>query len=208
MVSWWRVLDSRPCVGSEPGAWAGSCGSGACRVGLRSAMVLGGLGGGVLLLNTDEKVFARAVPWLILAAVALLAAQDRVRGFILARAGRSGGRGLPETWVLAPLIPAAVYGGFFGAGVSVLIIAVLGLVLSDTLTRLNGLKQALSLANNLAAATFFLFSGRVVWSAALVMVLGGLFRAVGRSPACVRAWAWSSSILGRAWVAWFILSRM
>lgn len=138
------------------------------------AAVLGGLGGGVLLLHTDEKVFSRVVPWLILLAVVLLAVQDRVRGIILRRLERPGARGLPEAWALAPVIPAAVYGGFFGAGVSVVIIAVLGLVLSDTLTRLNGLKQALSLANNVAASVFFLFSGQIVWSAALVMALGAL----------------------------------
>jgi uncharacterized membrane protein YfcA len=138
------------------------------------ASVLGGLAGGVLLLHTDEKVFSRAVPWLILLAVVLLAAQDRVRGIILARMERTGGRGLPEAWALVPVIPAAVYGGFFGAGVSVIIIAVLGLALSDTLTRLNGLKQALSLANNVAASVFFLFSGQIVWSAALVMAVGAL----------------------------------
>ena len=45
---------------------------------------------------------------------------------------------------------------------------------SGTLTRLNGLKQALSLANNVAASVFFLFSGQIVWSAALVMAVGAL----------------------------------
>ena len=76
------------------------------------------------------------------------------------------------------------YGGYFGAGVSVIILAVLGLVLDDSLTRLNALKQSISFVTNVAAATFFLFSGQVVWPAALVMAVGALV-AVGGSGVAV-----------------------
>jgi uncharacterized membrane protein YfcA len=69
---------------------------------------------------------------------------------------------------------ASIYGGYFGAGLSVIILAVLGLILEDTLTRLNGLKQAIAFSVNMAAAIFFVFSGQVVWLAALVMALGAL----------------------------------
>jgi uncharacterized membrane protein YfcA len=73
-----------------------------------------------------------------------------------------------------PVFLASIYGGYFGAGLSVIVLAVLGLVLTDTLTRLNALKQVLSFCINLAAAIFFLFSGQVVWSAMLVMAVGSL----------------------------------
>jgi uncharacterized membrane protein YfcA len=53
-------------------------------------------------------------------------------------------------------------------------LSALGLTLEDTLTRLNALKQAVAFSVNIAAATFFLFSGRVIWSAALVMAIGAL----------------------------------
>ena len=53
-------------------------------------------------------------------------------------------------------------------------LAVLGLVLEDSLTRLNALKQATSFSMNIAAAVFFLFSGKVYWLAALVMAIGAL----------------------------------
>jgi uncharacterized membrane protein YfcA len=56
----------------------------------------------------------------------------------------------------------------------VLLLAVMGLTLDDTLTRLNALKQALSFSINIAAAVFFLFSDQVVWSAAAVMAIGAL----------------------------------
>lgn len=57
---------------------------------------------------------------------------------------------------------------------SVIVLAVLALLLDDTLTRLNALKQSVSLSVNVAAALFFVFSGRVVWAAALVMAVGAL----------------------------------
>ena len=72
------------------------------------------------------------------------------------------------------VIPAAIYGGYFGAGVSVMVLAVLGLVLDDSLNRLNALKQGIAFSINIAAAIFFLFSGQIVWSAAAVMAIGAL----------------------------------
>ncbi len=75
---------------------------------------------------------------------------------------------------MLPVGLAAVYGGYFGAGMSVIVLAVLGLFLEDSLTRLNALKQCISLSINVAAAVFFLFSGRVIWPLALVMAAGAL----------------------------------
>jgi uncharacterized membrane protein YfcA len=70
----------------------------------------------------------------------------------------------------------------------VILLAVLGLVIDDTLTRVNALKQALSFCVNATAAVFFLFSGKVVWSAAVVMAIGAVIggsiggRVAGRLP--------------------------
>lgn len=136
--------------------------------------VLGGIAGGVLLLHTSDHTFRRLVPYLILIAVGLLFFQDRLRSWVMGRAGAAGSTSLHEAWSIAPVIPAAVYGGYFGAGVSVMVLAVIGLVLDDSLTRLNALKQAISFSINIAAAVFFLFSGQVLWFAALVMAVGAL----------------------------------
>src|SRR5690606_16845699 len=67
---------------------------------------------------------------------------------------------------------------YFGAGLSVIILAVLGLMLSDSLTVLNGLKQIISFSVNVAAAVFFVFSDEVVWSAAIVMAVFSLIGGV------------------------------
>ena len=73
---------------------------------------------------------------------------------------------------------AAIYGGYFGAGLSVIVLAALGLTFEDSLTRLNALKQLIGFSVNVAAAIFFLFSGKVVWIAALVMAVGALIGGV------------------------------
>lgn len=138
------------------------------------AAVIGGIVGGILLLNTGERVFRELVPFLILLASCLLAVQDPVRAWLVRRAGKSGATSTSEVGAVLPVAVAAVYGGYFGAGLSVIILAVLGLTLDDTLTRLNALKQAMSFSVNTAAAIFFLFSGQVVWSAAIVMAVGAL----------------------------------
>ncbi|MDA8433012.1 MAG: sulfite exporter TauE/SafE family protein [Nitrospiraceae bacterium] len=160
---------------------------------LLPAAALGGVGGGLLLLLTGEHAFRRLVPYLILLAVGLLSSQDALRVRLQRRTAHHGTGRLHEAWSLLPVIPAAVYGGYFGAGVSVIVLAVLGLALDDSLTRLNALKQALSFGINIAAAVFFLFSGKVVWPAAVVMaagaVVGGVLggRLAGRiSPLALR----------------------
>ncbi len=136
--------------------------------------LLGGISGGILLLNTGEQLFRAIVPFLILLAAGLLAVQDQVRNWILRRSRQTGTATAHKGWTMLPFAPAAVYGGYFGAGVSVIVLAVLGLVLDDSLTRLNALKQAISLSINIAAAIFLMFSGQVVWSAGLVMAIGAL----------------------------------
>jgi uncharacterized membrane protein YfcA len=134
--------------------------------------VLGGIAGGVFLLHTSDNTFRRLVPYLILLAVALLFFQDRLRNWVLGRANEA--KTVHEAWATLPVIPAAIYGGYFGAGVSVMVLAVIGLVLEDSLTRLNALKQAISFSINIAAAIFFLFSGQVLWLTALIMAMGAL----------------------------------
>jgi uncharacterized protein len=156
---------------------------------------LGGLTGGWLLLHTDEALFRRLVPWLILGASALLAAQEPLRAWLLRRSTGEGGsdaavhakRG--EFLAIVAVFGASIYGGYFGAGLGVIVLAVLGLVLHDSLTRLNAAKQAIGFAANLAAALLFAVGGPVHWTAALAMAVGAIVggviggRLAGRIPA-------------------------
>ena len=132
--------------------------------------LIGGLLGGLLILHSSEKLFQTLVPWLLLGGCALLGVQDRIRAALQRRSGALG-----IGWAVVPVFLGAIYGGYFGAGLSVIFLAVLGLTIDDSLTRLNGLKQALALAANLSAVLLFASSEKLVWSAALVMAVGSLF---------------------------------
>jgi uncharacterized protein len=157
------------------------------------ASIVGGVIGGFLLLQTGERLFRDLVPYLILLASGLLAIQDPVRAWLVRRLGEGQATGM-EKWAWLPVGLASIYGGYFGAGLSVIVLSALGLTLEETLTRLNALKQAVAFSVNVAAAVFFLFSGQVVWVAALVMAVGALIggilggRLAGRIRPSVLRW--------------------
>ena len=142
------------------------------------AGIVGGLVGAILLQITAEKLFQELVPYLILLASGLLASQDIVRGWIKKHQEAQKEHGEPPRAMgllgVLPVGLAAIYGGYFGAGLSVIYLAVLGLTQDESLTRLNAVKQGMSFATNAAAAVFFAFSGLVNWPAALVMMVGAL----------------------------------
>ena len=141
----------------------------------RTAMLLpvaaaGGVAGAFLLLNTDESAFDVAVPFLLLFAAILVGAQDKIRQLLF-------GRERPhhaEPWAMLPVVLAGIYGGYFGAGMGVMILAALGIVLVDNLVRINALKQLVSLVVNVAAALVFVWVGRVDWPVAGVMFVCAL----------------------------------
>jgi hypothetical protein len=134
------------------------------------ASIIGGVIGGFLLLQTGEKLFNELIPYLILLASILLAIQDLARAWLLKKSHTTN----LEKIAWLPVGLASIYGGYFGAGLSVIILSALGLTIEDSLTRLNALKQAVAFAVNIAAAIFFLFSGQVLWTVALVMAIGAL----------------------------------
>jgi uncharacterized membrane protein YfcA len=138
------------------------------------ASIAGGLLGGILLVVTGEKIFGQIVPYLILLASLLLAVQEPVRAWLLRRAAEKGNGQVSEFWSTVPIGLASVYGGYFGAGLSVIVLAALGLTVDESLTKLNALKQAVSFSVNVAAAVFFIFSGYIVWNVVLVMAVAAL----------------------------------
>ena len=140
------------------------------------AAALGGLGGSILLIVTSEAVFRQIVPFLILTACALLGFQDRLRSWLFARSSEPRSHAVLEVGATAL---AAVYGGYFGAGLGIMLIAVLGLFSELPFTRLNAVKQLLSFVVNVCAASFLVFSGKIEWTLVAVMapasLIGGHF---------------------------------
>ncbi len=139
--------------------------------------LLGGLAGSILLVLTPNAAFKSAVPWLILISCALLVVQNRVRDWVRTRSStalavddtRHGSIGL-----LFTVFVASIYGGFFGAGLGIMLLALLGLFTDDSMRHLNALKQALSLVINLCAAVLFSFSGHVRWQLVPIMAVAAL----------------------------------
>lgn len=136
--------------------------------------IVGGVAGGLLLINTSESAFRSVIPYLILLATVLLAAQVKIKNWIVSRLGQVHHEKHNPIFMMTMVLLTAIYGGYFGAGIGVILMAVLGLVTDDSLTRLNFLKQALAFAINLAAAIYFAFSGKVDWWVAFVMIFGSL----------------------------------
>jgi uncharacterized membrane protein YfcA len=172
---------------------------------LAAVCTVGSLAGAWLLLVLPASTFETAVPVLIAAAALLTLAQPwlarRMRGPVRRRPVPVGGAAgtspaamsaereatpdspLPRRWGLLLLVLLiSVYGGYFGAAMGVLLIAVLGLFLRETLQRVNALKTSLTAVVNGVAAVVFAFLGPVVWSAALVLagstMVGGMLGAV------------------------------
>lgn len=134
---------------------------------------IGGLTGSILLVLSSEAVFRSMVPFLILASCILLAVQVPLRNWMFARGQR---RERPAV-ELAAIGATAVYGGYFGAGLGIMLMAVLGLLSDHPLTKVNAVKQLLSISINLCAAAFLVFSGKIEWTLVAVMapaaLLGG-----------------------------------
>jgi len=141
--------------------------------GLAAVGGLGGLAGSVLLILIPSHDFRVAVPYLIVLSCLLLLLQDRVRDLVAESA--AGGRNpLRRPALVGTVFLASVYGGFFGAGLGIMLLAILGLFSTRPLAEVNALKQALSFIVNLVSAVFFAFSGHVVWAAVPVMAAGSL----------------------------------
>jgi uncharacterized membrane protein YfcA len=148
----------------------------------------GGIVGAILLLTTPSGTFARLAPYLILGAAALFAVQPLLRRTLI---------GHPHTdttrvpLLVAGTFLASVYGGYFGAGMGVMLLAILGLALPDSLARTSGLRAALSIAINGVAAAVFLIHRGLAWQAVGWLALGSLVGGwIGaRLSLAIPAWA-------------------
>jgi len=139
------------------------------------ASLLGGLLGSVLLTHTSNQIFAKLVPFLILFATLLFLAQGLLRGF----AGSppdAAGSGRPAHFGFAIIFQflVSVYGGYFGAGIGILMLATLGFIGMRNIFEMNTLKTILGSLINLVAAFWFIWAGLIDWPRAAVMTVGAV----------------------------------
>ena len=142
--------------------------------------LIGGLIGAWLLTRTTDAQFKALVPWLVLGATLLFLSQNRVGAWLRARAGveRQGATSddtlppPPGSWAMVVQFLVAVYGGYFGAGAGIVMLAAFGLLGLTNLHQMNGLKNFLALLFNFVAIVTFAVSGLVQWPIAVVMAIG------------------------------------
>jgi uncharacterized membrane protein YfcA len=163
---------------------------------LGAPSVAGGLIGARLLLLTPSPLFATIVPYLILFATILFAVGEPLVRRMRSQTDDAGQPGptrpASRAWWTGAIVFqffVAIYGGYFGAGIGILMLAALGLLGLTDIHQMNGLKNFFAVCINIVAAAYFIASGRVVWIYALVMILGavaggyggaGLARKLGR----------------------------
>ena len=149
-------------------------------IGLSLPSLLGGAAGALLLMWTPADRFAALVPWLVLGATLLFSIQRPVMRWFsshpISPAASDAERtsGWPPAAILFYQFLVAIYGGYFGAGVGILMLAALGFMGLSNIHRMNGLKNWGGLCMNGVAASMFAFSSLVSWPVALAMAAGAL----------------------------------
>ncbi len=137
----------------------------------------GGLIGGVLLVQTPSKMFDAMVPFLILFATILFMAQNRVMRFFGSRFTASHIKPPSRQWIVGAVLfqfGVAIYGGYFGAGIGILMLASLGVLGFEDIHEMNTLKVILGFLINIVAAIYFIACGLICWPNAAVMALGAV----------------------------------
>jgi hypothetical protein len=161
-------------VGLVPGSVSGAIGYRRELTGQRarafelgSMSVLGGISGAVLLLVLPSSAFTAIVPVFIAIAVVLTVAQPRIQRALASRDIDLERRGHPGTAFAVFL--TGVYGGYFGAAQGIILLAILGVALSQDLHRTNALKNVLAGLVNGVAGLYFAFAANVEWGPAAVI---------------------------------------
>jgi uncharacterized membrane protein YfcA len=135
--------------------------------------VLGGLLGSFLLLRTPEKFFDALAPYLVLFATVLFMIQGLLsRSLVLGAARPPDTARFAGAWILQ--LGISVYGGYFGAGIGILMLATLGFLGLTDIHAMNGLKNFFGICINGVAAAYFILRGAVAWPAAAVMIAGSV----------------------------------
>ena len=136
------------------------------------ASLAGGLLGAWLLTRTSEKIFGELVPFLLLFATVLFLAGNAINRWIGANADPASAHPAHKGAAVLLQFGVAIYGGYFGAGIGILMLAALALIGHQDIARMNAIKTLLGALINSVAAAYFIWSGLVAWPEALAMTAG------------------------------------
>jgi len=143
---------------------------------LAFASISGGVIGAVLLLTLPASAFKAIVPAFIVVALALILLQKRLSAALASH--RRDGREHVGPVALAGVFGAGIYGGYFGAAQGIMLLAILGLSLSEDLQRLNAIKIVLVGLVNLVSGVIFVFAAHVAWLPVLLIAVGSVIGGV------------------------------
>ena len=169
-------------------------------IALLVSSLAGGLVGAWLVVMAGDALFRALVPWLILGSTALFIVQEPLRRWRERRSAEAEPRGLDEVnvwWISAGQFVVAVYGGFFGAAMGILMLAELGLVGLTNIHQMNALKNVAAVCINGIAALYFALGQHVRWPLAALMAIGAVLGGY--------AGAWVAQRIGPAMVRWAII---
>ncbi|MDF6021926.1 sulfite exporter TauE/SafE family protein [Streptomyces sp. JH34] len=168
-------------LGLIPGSISGAIGYRAELTGQRRRTVklsvgalVGGLTGATLLLALPSTAFETIVPVLVALALVLVILQPRISRAVQSRRERTGRAARPDGGPLlfTGLMLASVYGGYFTAAQGIIYLSLMGMLLDDTMQRLNAVKNVLAAVVNSVAALFFLFVADFDWTAVVLIAVG------------------------------------
>ncbi len=193
----WMGMDGKTAnATSTIGLWAGSLGgawgyrqevvsSGTLFWPFFLSSLFGGVVGSLLFLHTDKSLFDGIVPWLILIATTLFASQTLIKKFM----GKKGETHFtPSRWPLVAVIQflVGIYGGYFGAGMGILMLAILAFLGLTNIHRMNGIKNIAATVINGVTIIFFVTYSivaptmvRIDWPVAIAMVIGACIGGYG-----------------------------
>jgi hypothetical protein len=176
--------------------------------------LLGGLTGAALLMATSDEQFRAIVPWLVFGATLLFAFQGRLMQWLrhyIDEVPHGPAPVEPTRGMMLGQYLVAIYGGYFGAGAGIVMLAAFGLMGMTNIHRMNGLKNFNGICFNGVAAITFALKGLVNWPIALVMAIGssaGGYMMSGLAQKVPQAWVRGAvSIIGIGSAVWLFLSQ-
>jgi uncharacterized protein len=169
--------------------------------------VLGGIVGAILLLHTPQSAFQSLIPYLLLMATLLFAFSPSITKAVRKRtvlhvSGTSFPTAITYThtnliWMAIAQFIIAAYGGYFGGGIGILMLATLALMGFENIHAMNAIKTLLATCINGVAVITFIIAGAVYWPEALLMIVGAIVGGYGG--------AYYARKIEQKWVRWFVI---
>jgi uncharacterized membrane protein YfcA len=165
---------------------------------LSGTSLIGGVIGAELLLSTSQSTFVKLLPYLLLVATVLFVFSGPITTRLRSKAIQKNRQAWPTLIGISFLqFIIAIYGGYFGGGIGILMLATLGLMGMENIHEMNAMKTLLAAFINGVALVIFVIRGVVAWPQAIVMILGAIIGGYGG--------AYFARKIDQRWVRGFVI---